>query len=41
MKGFATDLKQIYLVPTEQKGYEILQRVKEKWEEKYPYSMKS
>lgn len=41
MKGFATDLKQIYLVPTEQKGYEILQRVKEKWEGKYPYSMKS
>ena len=41
MKGFATDLKQIYLAPTEQKGYESLQRVKEKWEEKYPHSMKS
>ncbi len=40
-KGFAIDLKQIYLAPTEQKGYESLQRVKEKWEEKYPHSMKS
>lgn len=41
MKAFAADLKQIYLAPTEEKGYEALQRVKEKWEEKYPYSMKS
>ena len=41
MKGFATDLEQIYLAPIEQKGYESLQRVKEKWEEKYPHSMKS
>ncbi len=41
MKGFATDLEQIYLAPIEQKGYESLQRVKEKWEEKCPHSMKS
>lgn len=41
MKIFAADLKQIYLAPTEEKAYEALQRVKEKWNEKYPHSMKS
>ena len=41
MKAFAADLKQIYLAPTEEKGYEALQRVNEKWKEKYPHSMKS
>ena len=41
MKLFAADLKSIYLAPTEEKGYEALQRVKEKWSEKYPNSMKS
>lgn len=41
MKLFATDLKSIYLAPTEEKGYEALQRVREKWDEKYPNSMRS
>lgn len=41
MKGFASDLKKIYLAPNEQQGYETMQRVKEKWDEKYPGAMKS
>lgn len=41
MKPFATDLKTIYLAPNEQQGYDNLQRVKEKWNEKYPNAMKS
>ena len=41
MKNFASDLKTIYLAPNEQQGYDNLQRVKEKWDEKYPNAMKS
>ena len=41
MKELATDLKTIYLAPKEEKGYENLQMVKEKWDEKYPNAMKS
>lgn len=41
MKNFASDLKTIYLAPNEQQGYDNLQRVKERWDEKYPNAMKS
>lgn len=41
MKAFAADLKTIYLAPNEQQGYENLQHVKDKWDEKYPNAMKS
>ena len=41
MKAFASDLKTIYLAPNEQQGYETMQRVKEKWDEKYTNAMKS
>ena len=41
MKLFATDLKSIYLAPTEEKGYEALKEVQEKWNGKYPNSMRS
>lgn len=41
MKAFAADLKTIYLASNEQQGYESMQRVKEKWDEKYPNAMKS
>lgn len=41
MKAFATDLKTIYLAPNESRGVEALEQVTEKWEEKYPNSMKS
>lgn len=35
------DLKTIYQAPTEEKAIESLERVTEKWSEKYPNSMKS
>ena len=41
MKEFAADLKKIYLAPNEAKGKEQLDRVTEKWNSKYPNSMKS
>lgn len=41
MKNFASDLKTIHLAPNEQQGYDDLQRVKERWDEKYPNAMKS
>ena len=41
MKAFAADLKTIYLAPNEVQGYEAMQRVDEKWSEKYPNAMKS
>ena len=41
MKNFASDLKTIYLAPNEQQGYDNLQKVKERWDEKYPNAMKS
>ena len=40
-KPFATDLKTIYHAVTEEKAIEALERVTEKWSEKYPNSMKS
>ena len=40
-KQFATDLKNIYHSATEEKAQEALERVTEKWTEKYPNSMKS
>lgn len=40
-KAFATDLKSIYLAPNEQQGHANLERVTEKWSEKYPNALKS
>lgn len=40
-KKFASDLKTIYTAPTEEDGFNALIEVKEKWESKYPYSIKS
>ena len=40
-KAFATDLKSIYLAPNEQQGHENLERVAEKWSDKYPNALKS
>lgn len=39
MKAFATDLKSIYLAPTEEKARTNLDAVSEKWSAKYPHSM--
>ena len=41
MKDFASDLKKIYLAPDEAKGKEQLETVTNKWDSKYPNSMKS
>lgn len=40
-KEFAKDLKSIYLASDEKHGFENLQNVSEKWNEKYPNAMKS
>lgn len=40
-KPFCADLKTIYQAPTEEKALDALERVAEKWSEKYPNSMKS
>lgn len=40
-KPFCADLKTIYQAPTREKDLEALERVTEKWSEKYPNSMKS
>lgn len=40
-KPLATDLKTIYQAPTEEKALEALERVTERWSEKYPNSMRS
>ena len=40
-KPFATDLKTIYHAPTEEKALVDLERVTNKWSERYPNSMKS
>ena len=37
--NIATDLKAIYQTPTEEKALEALERVTERWSEKYPNSM--
>jgi len=39
-KPFCTDLKTIYQAPTEEKALVALDKVTEKWEGKYPNSMK-
>lgn len=40
-KAFAADLKKIYRAPDEKHALEVLDEVTEKWEAKYPRSMKS
>jgi transposase-like protein len=40
-KPFCADLKTIYQAPTEEKALDALERVTEKWHEKYPNSMRS
>ena len=40
-KPFATDLETIYQAPSEEKALENLEKVTDKWFEKYPNSMKS
>lgn len=40
MKSFASDLKTIYHAPDEKTAYENMQEVTEKWNSKYPNSMK-
>lgn len=40
-KAYASDLKSIYLAPTEKQGLENMKKVMEKWKDKYPNSMKS
>ena len=40
-KPFCADLKTIYQAPTEEKALDALERVTEKWSEKYPGSMRS
>jgi len=40
-KAFAGDLKTIYLSPSEKQGFVNLEKVKNKWESKYPNAMKS
>ncbi len=39
-KAFAKDLKTIYNASTEEEGRKALDKVTEKWEEKYPRAMK-
>lgn len=38
-KSFATDLKTIYLAPTEEAGFSNMKDVREKWDSKYPNAM--
>lgn len=40
-KPFCADLKPIYQAPAEEKTLEAMERVTEKWSEKYPNSMRS
>lgn len=40
-KEFAKDLKSIYHAPNEETGHSNMEKVAEKWEQKYPNSMKS
>lgn len=40
-KELAKDLKEIYTAPTEEKGYAVLQELKEKWEQKKSCGLKS
>jgi transposase-like protein len=40
-KEFAADLKTIYHAPSEEIGYERMEKITEKWQEHYPNAMKS
>lgn len=40
-KEFVKDLKEIYTSPNEETGYSALQELKEKWDKKYPYALRS
>lgn len=40
-KSYANDLRKIYLAATSEMAYAELEKVNEKWQEKYPNSMKS
>ena len=40
-KPFASDLKKIYSAASEQSGRDMLEKISEKWSEKYPNAMKS
>lgn len=40
LKAFCNDLKTIYTAKNEKAGYEQLQKVKEKWKDKYPTALK-
>lgn len=41
LKPFCNDLKTIYTAKNEKLGYEQLQKVKEKWKDKYPTSLRN
>lgn len=41
LKPFCEDLKTIYTSKNEKMGYEQLQKIKEKWKNKYPTALKS
>lgn len=41
LKPFYKDLKTIYTSKNEKAGYEQLQKIKKKWKNKYPTSLKS
>jgi len=41
LKTFCADLKTIYTAKNEKAGYEQLQKVKEKWKDKYPTALRS
>lgn len=40
-KEFAADLKTIYHAPSEEVGYERMEKITEKWQGQYPNAMKS
>lgn len=40
-KIFAADLKTIYQAPNEETGFERMETIRDKWEDKYPNAMKS
>ncbi len=40
-KEFANDLKTIYHAPTEETGHERMERIADKWQDRYPNAMKS
>jgi len=40
-KEYAKDLKTVYTAPSEERGYELMVEVTDKWNKSYPNSMKS